>query len=94
MNYDIRPHPYECSGSDLDGDIYFVCWDSDLIPPRQYSPMDYTPAPTTILDHDVTVEVLLIYNDISIDSSHSEFVRQYTAMIYVYSSIIILQGSK
>lgn len=52
----MRPHPYECSGSDLDGDIYFVCWDSDLIPPRQYSPMDYTPAPTTILDHDVTVE--------------------------------------
>ncbi|KAK4384129.1 RNA-dependent RNA polymerase 1 [Sesamum angolense] len=42
--------------SDLDGDIYFVCWDSDLIPPRQVSPMDYDPAPTTGLDHDVTIE--------------------------------------
>ncbi|KAL4575651.1 hypothetical protein LXL04_022502 [Taraxacum kok-saghyz] len=51
-----RPHPNECSGSDLDGDIYFVCWDSDLIPPNQIEPMDYTPAPTMQLDHDVTIE--------------------------------------
>ncbi|KAL0420729.1 UNVERIFIED_CONTAM: RNA-dependent RNA polymerase 1 [Sesamum latifolium] len=52
----MRPHPNECSGSDLDGDIYFVCWDPDLIPPRQVPPMDYDPAPTTGLDHDVTIE--------------------------------------
>ncbi|KAI3467228.1 hypothetical protein Pfo_023891 [Paulownia fortunei] len=52
----MRPHPNECSGSDLDGDIYFVCWDPDLIPPRQESPMDYNPAPSTRLDHDVTIE--------------------------------------
>uniref|UniRef100_A0A6P6GIP9 RNA-dependent RNA polymerase n=1 Tax=Ziziphus jujuba TaxID=326968 RepID=A0A6P6GIP9_ZIZJJ len=51
-----RPHPNECSGSDLDGDIYFVCWDPDLIPPQQIDPMDYTPAPITELDHDVTME--------------------------------------
>ncbi|XP_022855380.1 probable RNA-dependent RNA polymerase 1 isoform X2 [Olea europaea var. sylvestris] len=51
-----RPHPNECSGSDLDGDIYFVCWDPDLIPPEQCSPMDYTPPPSTKQDHDVTVE--------------------------------------
>ncbi|XP_076914711.1 putative RNA-dependent RNA polymerase 1 [Bidens hawaiensis] len=51
-----RPHPNECSGSDLDGDIYFVCWDPDLIPPQQFEPMDYTPAPTMQLDHDVTIE--------------------------------------
>ncbi|KAI3734100.1 hypothetical protein L6452_13562 [Arctium lappa] len=51
-----RPHPNECSGSDLDGDIYFVCWDPDLIPPRQIEPMDYTPAPSMQLDHDVTIE--------------------------------------
>ncbi|KAK6931652.1 RNA-dependent RNA polymerase, eukaryotic-type [Dillenia turbinata] len=51
-----RPHPNECSGSDLDGDIYFVCWDPKLIPPQQIPPMDYTPAPTNLLDHCVTVE--------------------------------------
>ncbi|KAJ0719093.1 putative RNA-directed RNA polymerase [Helianthus annuus] len=51
-----RPHPNECSGSDLDGDIYFVCWDPDLIPPILLEPMDYTPARSTQLDHDVTIE--------------------------------------
>ncbi|XP_019090998.1 PREDICTED: RNA-dependent RNA polymerase 1-like [Camelina sativa] len=51
-----RPHPNECSGSDLDGDIYFVCWDHELIPPRTSEPMDYTPEPAQILDHDVTIE--------------------------------------
>ncbi|KAJ8530900.1 hypothetical protein K7X08_023781 [Anisodus acutangulus] len=50
------PHPNECSGSDLDGDIYFVCWDQDLIPPRPVQAMDYSPAPSTELDHDVTIE--------------------------------------
>ncbi|XP_059448546.1 RNA-dependent RNA polymerase 1-like isoform X1 [Corylus avellana] len=51
-----RPHPNECSGSDLDGDIYFVCWDPELIPPKQAQPMDYSPAQTIQLDHDVTIE--------------------------------------
>ncbi|KAM7487791.1 hypothetical protein LguiB_025275 [Lonicera macranthoides] len=57
----IRPHPNECSGSDLDGDIYFVCWDPDLIPPQQNQPMDYTPAPSKLLDHDVTIEEVAEY---------------------------------
>ncbi|KAK3021860.1 hypothetical protein RJ639_047782 [Escallonia herrerae] len=43
-------------GSDWDGDNYFVCWDSNLIPPQQVQPMDYTPAPTFDLDHEVTNE--------------------------------------
>ncbi|XP_057777391.1 probable RNA-dependent RNA polymerase 1 [Salvia miltiorrhiza] len=51
-----RPHPNECSGSDLDGDIYFVCWDPELIPPNQEPPMTYNPAPNTLLDHNVTIE--------------------------------------
>ncbi|GAV82938.1 RdRP domain-containing protein/RRM_6 domain-containing protein [Cephalotus follicularis] len=56
-----RPHPNECSGSDLDGDIYFVCWDPELIPPQQCPPMDYTPPPTIELDHDVTIEEVEVY---------------------------------
>ncbi|XP_042502457.1 probable RNA-dependent RNA polymerase 1 [Macadamia integrifolia] len=51
-----RPHPNECSGSDLDGDIYFVSWDPALIPPRQIQPMEYVPAKTISMDHDVTIE--------------------------------------
>ncbi|TXG57065.1 hypothetical protein EZV62_018378 [Acer yangbiense] len=52
----MRPHPNECSGSDLDGDIYFVCWDDELIPSRQEKPTDYNPAQTIQLDRDVTME--------------------------------------
>ena len=38
-----RPHPNECSGSDLDGDMYFVSWNRELIPRIEYEePMNYT----------------------------------------------------
>uniref|UniRef100_A0A1D1Y120 RNA-dependent RNA polymerase n=1 Tax=Anthurium amnicola TaxID=1678845 RepID=A0A1D1Y120_9ARAE len=56
-----RPHPNECSGSDLDGDIYFVSWDPVLIPSRQVPAMDYTAAPQEILDHDVSIEEVQEY---------------------------------
>ncbi|XWS22973.1 hypothetical protein CRYUN_Cryun29cG0081500 [Craigia yunnanensis] len=56
MHLTFRPHPNECSGSDLDGDIYFVSWDPELIPSKQIHPMDYSPAPTKTLDHEVTIE--------------------------------------
>ncbi|CAL5358959.1 unnamed protein product [Camellia sinensis] len=55
-----RPHTNEASGSDLDGDLYFVTWDENLIPPskRSWVPMDYTPAevkesPRTVTQRDI-----------------------------------------
>ncbi|KEH40641.1 RNA-directed RNA polymerase [Medicago truncatula] len=56
-----RPHPNECSGSDLDGDIYFVCWDSELIPPKTIDPMEYDSAKPIVLDHDVEIEEVQKY---------------------------------
>jgi RNA-dependent RNA polymerase len=35
------PIPTMCSGSDLDGDLYFVTWDPTLIPLIQEEPLDY-----------------------------------------------------
>ncbi|KAF6144653.1 hypothetical protein GIB67_006145 [Kingdonia uniflora] len=36
-------------------------WDSELIPTRQIQPMDYTLAPTVLLDHDVKIEEVQEY---------------------------------
>lgn len=38
-----RPPPNEISGSDLDGDMYFVCWQESLIPKgKNREPMDFS----------------------------------------------------
>ncbi|KAK9742248.1 hypothetical protein RND81_03G158700 [Saponaria officinalis] len=51
-----RPHTDEASGSDLDGDLYFVAWDPWLIPPSKQSwpPMEYTPAAVKELPRQVS----------------------------------------
>lgn len=55
-----RPHPNECSGGDLDGDIFCISWDKDLIPCETDPPMDYTGGRSCVMDHDVTLEVVFI----------------------------------
>ncbi|OQU76799.1 hypothetical protein SORBI_3010G213100, partial [Sorghum bicolor] len=50
-----RPHSNEASGSDLDGDVYFVTWDENLVPPGRKSctPMDYSPSKSKQLPREV-----------------------------------------
>ncbi|KAL0315122.1 UNVERIFIED_CONTAM: RNA-dependent RNA polymerase 6 [Sesamum calycinum] len=50
-----RPHTNEASGSDLDGDLYFVTWDENLIPPskRSWTPMEYAPGEVKQLPREV-----------------------------------------
>lgn len=51
-----RPHPNECSGGDLDGDLFFISWEEDLIPEQTQAPMDYISRRARIMNHDVTLE--------------------------------------
>ncbi|KAK4747307.1 hypothetical protein SAY87_026344 [Trapa incisa] len=51
-----RPHPNECSGGDLDGDLFFISWEKDLVPSETIAPMDYSARRPRIMDHDVTLE--------------------------------------
>ncbi|KAF7682826.1 putative RNA-dependent RNA polymerase 1 [Astathelohania contejeani] len=53
-----RPIFNMCSGSDLDGDVYFCTWDRRLIPPQTFPPDNYTS--TTVL-----VKELVSMTDIS-----------------------------
>ena len=48
-----RPHPDEIAGSDLDGDEFFVSWDSHLIPPETKSPYDYPGSNTESKEKDM-----------------------------------------
>jgi len=57
-----RPHPNEMSGSDLDGDMYFVCWDESLIPPGpNQDPMDYTAKDKELLDRQINEEDMISF---------------------------------
>ena len=54
-----RPHTNEASGSDLDGDLYFVTWDENLIPPskKSWPPMEYNAAEAKTLTRPVDQRV-------------------------------------
>lgn len=52
-----RPHPNECSGGDLDGDLFSISWDERLIPAMTVAPMDYISRRPRVMDHKVSLEV-------------------------------------
>ena len=39
-----RPAPSLMSGGDLDGDLYFIIWDTQLVPASAHAPLDYSPS--------------------------------------------------
>lgn len=53
-----RPHPNEISGSDLDGDLYFVTWHEDLVPDRMVEAMDYSASGTPTEVDEMTSECM------------------------------------
>ncbi|XP_058742779.1 RNA-dependent RNA polymerase 1-like isoform X2 [Vicia villosa] len=74
-----RPHPNECSGSDLDGDIYFVCWDLELIPPHRIEPMKYDSAQPKVLNRDVEImDVEKFFANYSVNDSLGIIVDAHT----------------
>ena len=58
-----RPHPNECSGSDLDGDNYFVFYDKDLIINDKYlsTPMNYSFSLKTKTKDNIQIEDVIEY---------------------------------
>ena len=56
-----RPHPNECSGSDLDGDDYFVFYDKELIPKETVEPMDYTAAKAKKIKKNIKLKNIIKY---------------------------------
>ena len=56
-----RPHPNECSGSDLDGDDYFVFYDKELIPTETVEPMDYTASSSKKIKKNIKLKNIIKY---------------------------------
>ena len=53
-----RPITDMCSGSDLDGDLYFVSWDQSLVPPTTNEPMNYKGLSASVKDVPINGEHL------------------------------------
>ncbi|CAF0737858.1 unnamed protein product [Brachionus calyciflorus] len=56
-----RPITNMCSGSDLDGDLYFVAWEPSLIPFQVEEPMNYLSPKAKEKDSDIQVEDVISF---------------------------------
>ncbi|CAF1301596.1 unnamed protein product [Adineta steineri] len=67
-----RPHPNEISGSDLDGDEYWTCWNEDLInnATKQYAPAIFNSAEKVKHNGDITMSTIadFLFEYLSSDS--------------------------
>lgn len=84
-----RDIPSMLSGGDLDGDLYNIIWDKDLLPAYGFAPADYPRVPPLELDRVVSIKdmsdffVTFMETDRlgSISNAHSESTRTAIAAI-------------
>eukprot|EP01119_Soliformovum_irregulare_P025297 TRINITY_DN9328_c0_g3_i1.p1 TRINITY_DN9328_c0_g3~~TRINITY_DN9328_c0_g3_i1.p1 ORF type:complete len:679 (+),score=139.08 TRINITY_DN9328_c0_g3_i1:47-2083(+) len=78
-----RPPPDEMSGGDLDGDLFFVCWDPRLIPQENCDPANYSPGQRTSVKKsardsvDDRAKYLAHYSNLDMGEIDSLFWRYY-----------------
>ncbi len=56
-----RPHPNELSGSDLDGDNYFIFYDNDLVKINYSPPMNYNLETKPLINNNIKIKDILKY---------------------------------
>ncbi|GAX84397.1 hypothetical protein CEUSTIGMA_g11819.t1 [Chlamydomonas eustigma] len=83
-----RPHSNAIGGSDLDGDMYFCCWDSQVVPmddlsdwPHMEDPADYTGMqPRTEKDIQVDPHLIEFFMDFQMNDMLGQIANAHVAL--------------